>query len=232
METDLIRPSCWVKGLAVIAIIFSLFGLLVAAFPCICRGIAYDWIFLEAIALALGIVVVAGRSEKWMTMIIISIVISLSYFGTLTADDYRERKSLEPSSCRSNLRSLGVSMSMYCQENNDRFPPPEKWSDNLSKYTNGEITFLCPSQEDRTRPSYAMNEQLKGLRCEDVVDPEHTVFLFESKPGKNMHGGPELLADKPPHYERYNVLFLDDQAKILTRSEILKLNWDPKKKCY
>lgn len=229
METVGSENSCGTKGLAIIAIVFSLLFLYVAFSPCICRSTPAVFIVLEPIAVGLGIMALIDKDGKRSLLLsVISLIITFSYFAFLMIEDHQERERMKPAECRSNLRELGIAENMYMCDHGYRFPHLESWNSDLKTYARNHKNFVCPCEKDQTLPTYAMNGQLKGPSGE-VVD-EHTVLFFESKSGKNLHGGPELLPETSRHFDKYSVVFLDGHADFYTKSEIYKLNWDPKKK--
>lgn len=70
------------------------------------------------------------------------------------------------------------------------------------------------------RSDYAMNPHCRK------ESPGDTVFLFESKPGWNKHGGPELFTFDN-HYPRGGCILLNDGTVnfIRTREELQQLRW-------
>ncbi len=73
-----------------------------------------------------------------------------------------------------------------------------------------------------------MNSRLGGLSERDVADSPDTVLYFESIPGRNLHGGPELLPAEPRHEQGYLIAFVDGHVEFVPKSEIGKLKWVPK----
>ena len=127
-----------------------------------------------------------------------------------------------PPHCALHLRSLSIAMLMYAQDNNDIYPPADKWCDSLliNGYVqeNGNL-FRCG--RDRVGPcSYAMNPY-----CEPN-SPSDTVLLFESKPGWNQSGGPELL-NFDNHRGGCNVVFNDGRIEFVKPKDANNLKWKP-----
>jgi prepilin-type processing-associated H-X9-DG protein len=67
-----------------------------------------------------------------------------------------------------------------------------------------------------------MNITLRGKREKDLKDPAHTVMFFDSVPGNNLAGGPELLPLKPRH-KKYNIVFADGHRASYSLNDIRKL---------
>ncbi|HNS20535.1 MAG TPA: hypothetical protein PKH24_08545 [Sedimentisphaerales bacterium] len=67
---------------------------------------------------------------------------------------------------------------------------------------------------------YAMNSNCREGSPKDVV------FLFESQPGWNQHGGPELFTFDKHDPKGGCVLLNDDEVKFIRTAEELKqLRW-------
>jgi prepilin-type processing-associated H-X9-DG protein len=126
--------------------------------------------------------------------------------------------------CHVGLKTLGLSFKLYADEFDDSLPSVESWCDALGKYIVQEY-LICPgSNAKEGQSSYAMNEFLAGKKLADL-EPD-LVLLFESKPGWNMAGGPEILTMEY-HYEGKgcNILFVDGHVKLVGKEEISKLKW-------
>ena len=159
------------------------------------------------------------------------------------------RESAKQTNCFNNVKQLGMAMNMYLDDNDDRFPPPESWNNALRLYrtSEGQVTvriqspagqgkssqlarskrsiFVCPSVGG-DEPTYAMNGMLKGKSFADVELPAEVVSIFESKPGKNLSGGPELLPSPPRHGKRHTLAYVDGHVRDLSDPEKAAL-WDP-----
>lgn len=141
--------------------------------------------------------------------------------------------------CMRNLNRLGMATEMYMSQHDYRFPPVRNWNDTLKEPLT-QITgsprdtdkmFICPAEaSDPSLPCYAVNERLDGLSERDVTNPTEVVRYFESIPGRNLHGGPELLPSEPRHEMGYAVCYVDGHVGFVRKSEIGKLNWDPAKR--
>ncbi len=135
------------------------------------------------------------------------------------------------------LNKLGMATEMYMSQHDYRFPPVGHWNDAL-KVPLTRITgsprdtdemFICPAEaSDPSQPCYAVNERLDGLSERDVTNPTEVVRYFESIPGRNLHGGPDLFPPEPRHQDGYAILFVDGHVKFVQKSEIGKLVWEPK----
>jgi len=136
--------------------------------------------------------------------------------------------------CESNLRWLKVSINIYSDDNEGRYPTAERWCDLLKDYT-VEDKFICPAKR-RTgeRCSYAINPN-----CEPNSPPD-MVLLFETKGGWNQHGGPEIVSTENHPYERdsfwgykitgCNILFNDGHVEYVRVERLGELKWEVEQK--
>ncbi len=129
----------------------------------------------------------------------------------------------QSSACMSNLKQLGTALVMYTEDYDGRVPPTAGWNEPLRSrvltYTSdrtGKLPLLeCPAAPAGT-PSYAMNASLAGVRLGEIDAPERAAALFDSKPGRNLAGGPELLP-QPVRHRGDNIAFADGHVKHLKR---------------
>jgi hypothetical protein len=123
--------------------------------------------------------------------------------------------------CRCNLIGMGLAMKEFTDANERKLPFEPNWCDILHEELFTSLkAFICPG--GKTGPcSYALNKNVIGL---DEV-PSDVVLLFDSKPGWNQVGGPELLAPENHRGRGCNVLFGDFEAKFVERNKLAELNW-------
>ena len=124
--------------------------------------------------------------------------------------------------CGTNMSGLGRAMFIYASENNNTFPTPSKWCDLLIENTDvsAEI-FLCRGSNEGPC-SYAMNENIKNT---DVNNPSDIVLLFETYPGWNQFGGPEILSIDNHAGEGCNVMYLDGRVEFIKQENFNNLRW-------
>ncbi|MBE9566131.1 MAG: hypothetical protein IMF16_05230 [Proteobacteria bacterium] len=99
---------------------------------------------------------------------------------------------------RETLRPVASALELYLADNDDAFPDPAYWCDQLLPYLEDERLLMYPSGSS-LRSAYAFNSGLAGLTHGALADPEHTIVIFESDAGWNAAGGPELLPAPPRH---------------------------------
>lgn len=125
--------------------------------------------------------------------------------------------------CKSNLRNLSNAMAVYTNDY-DKYPTPEKWCDLLIEYADvNKKQFHCPGVSEGPG-NYAMNKNLKGLDISKV--PLYVVVLFETQPGWNQNGGPEILAAHNHHKgSGYQVVFGDFHVEFVKAERLDELRW-------
>jgi len=121
--------------------------------------------------------------------------------------------------CRSGMRMLGMSFSMYLDDNNIMFPTSSKWCDLLGVH---ESSLRCPGASYGPC-NYAMNKNVEKL---GLRSPRDMVLLFETHPGWNQSGGPEILTTDNHRGKGCNVLFVNLKAEFVKTEDLDDLKWD------
>ncbi|MBL7215735.1 MAG: hypothetical protein ISS71_08675 [Phycisphaerae bacterium] len=123
--------------------------------------------------------------------------------------------------CGAHLKSLSIACSVYKDEN-QFYPTPRKWCDNIQKYLEGEDNvFVC--RIDKTGPcSYAMNE---AVPVDANELPGDLVLLFESAPGWNQVGGADDVVTDRHDKSGANIAFADGHVKFIKAKDIADLRW-------
>ncbi len=95
------------------------------------------------------------------------------------------------------------------------------WCDVICDELNGDPrNLVCP--EAKTKPcSYALNRSVVGL---DQI-PGDVVVLFDSEPGWNLVGGPELLSPENHGGRGCNVLFGEFEVRFVEKKDLAQLKW-------
>lgn len=132
----------------------------------------------------------------------------------------RAREAAKQAGCMSNVHQIGLAMQMY-RLDNQRYPAPGSWNDALRPYVKNPSALVCPSVGGR-EPTYAMNARGTGY----MNPPADIVLLFESVPGENRSGGPELFPSPPRHMDKHTVGFVDGHAEAVEASQASELMWD------
>lgn len=129
--------------------------------------------------------------------------------------------------CGENLKIIGHAVMVYAKDHNDTYPAAENWCDILIKnYNLSPNQFHCPSSQAKEgQSSYAININVAGKKISDI--PPDTVLIFETMPGINPAGGPELLSTDNHRGNGCNILFADAHAKFIKAEDISSLRWSP-----
>jgi prepilin-type processing-associated H-X9-DG protein len=118
-------------------------------------------------------------------------------------------------------------MKAYAKDHNDTYPQANNWCDVLIKnYNVNPKQFRCPASDARAgQSSYAININIAGKKTSEV-SPE-TVLLFETKPGVNPAGGPEMVITENHEDGCCNILYGDGHAKseIFAKGTPNDLRW-------
>jgi len=115
-----------------------------------------------------------------------------------------------------NVKQLCLATLMYCDENEQKFPPCDNWPDALKSY-----------HVPGAARSYAMNAKLNGRRRTDISKPARTVLLFEARSGSPPAGGRELLPEKPYGLKGYVIGFVDGHVECVKPERLDDLIWEP-----
>ncbi|MDI6450879.1 hypothetical protein [Anaerobaca lacustris] len=121
--------------------------------------------------------------------------------------------------CMKNLKQLGMSLWQYADNHERRYPLPEQRCDLLVGGDDIDAgVFRCPAT--KVGPcNYAMNPNADPDSAGDVV------LLFESEPGWNQFGGPELLATENHRGRGCSILFVDGSVRFVKAEELDELKW-------
>ncbi|MHB0998317.1 MAG: DUF4190 domain-containing protein [Armatimonadota bacterium] len=140
--------------------------------------------------------------------------------------------------CLTNMKKINMAMLAYSADYNDHFLLSNRWNDVITDYNITQSNLHCPS-EKTPGPSYAMNRLLSGASVENIVSPPPDEIVqydvpsvYDSMPGVNHAGGPELLPSPPRHSESRSVFgFADGHCLPLSQEDRyrLRLRWDPAK---
>ncbi|MCJ7730618.1 MAG: DUF4190 domain-containing protein [Sedimentisphaerales bacterium] len=124
--------------------------------------------------------------------------------------------------CSTNLSGIGMAMMLYASDNAEEYSTPSQWCDLLIQYADvSEKQFICKGAGEGPC-SYAMN---KNLEKPGNTAPPDMVLLFETKPGWNQSGGPEILSTDNHRGEGCNVLFSDGHVAFVKTEDLNDLKW-------
>ncbi len=157
------------------------------------------------------------------TGLIIAIIVIMLIFIYIIIGPHNHRQYSPRLICVTNMSGLGRAMLIYVNDF-DGYPTPEKWCDLLIEKT--DVTpksFLCKGAKEGPC-NYAINKYLSEIGT--AKDPD-IVILFETHPGWNQVGGPEILTIENHHGDGCHVVFLDSHVEFIKAEDISKLKWKP-----
>jgi prepilin-type processing-associated H-X9-DG protein len=131
------------------------------------------------------------------------------------------RERARAAACMSNMKQLGMGLSMYVQDYDEHLPRKENWCDGLMLYVKDPKYFQCPSLPSE-QGAQAYNASLSRVSVSEVVPPA-TVAVLEAQGGWNRSGGPSLAV--PRHNQGLYVTFVDGHVKWVR--EVDSLIWQP-----
>jgi len=215
------NPNAKTSGLAIAALVLAILS------PFACFFTALPAIILGIIAL-----VKIGKSSgqlkgKGLAITGIALPPALLPFvalmmGILMPALARVRQISHRMVCGANISALGKAMLIYANDNNDMYPNPSKWCDLLIEHCDvTEKSFRCKGVCEG-RCNYAMNKNIEKLGS---AAPPDMVLLFESLPGWNQYGGPEILTTDNHQGDGCNVLLVDGYVEFVKTEDINDLRW-------
>lgn len=123
--------------------------------------------------------------------------------------------------CADRIRLLGRDVKML-----DTWPTPKKWCDAVAEpFTRMDyITSTAPLLGFQC-PSPGLSHYALNVQCRPDSPPD-MVLLFETEPGWNKHGGPDLFTFKN-HKPTGGLVLLKDQSVKFIRSkeDLMRLRW-------
>ncbi len=129
----------------------------------------------------------------------------------------KAREKARQTSCCSNMKQLSMSLLMYSQDHNDKFPTGANWNQAIRPYMPKNNSILACPTTGCPDPAYALSANVSGKKAASFKEPFQAVALFECEPGANRAGGPELLPIEPRHSGGENYAFVDGHVKWIRR---------------
>jgi len=126
--------------------------------------------------------------------------------------------------CTTNMSGLGKAMLIYANDYDDKYPTGSKWCDLLVEHAAVDRrSFRCRGAAEGPC-NYAMNENVAEL---GTSAPPDMVLLFETHPGWNQVGGPEILTTENHQDDGCNVLFVDGHVEFVKKNALNSRHWKP-----
>jgi prepilin-type processing-associated H-X9-DG protein len=171
-------------------------------------------------------------------LLVISIIMVLA--AMLFPVVNRVRENGRRTSCQSNLKQIGMGISQYIQDNNEKYPiaynSKSNWSQATFPYIKSTQVFECPNNNyhdlmlphDTAAPeiplSYAINPRFSHLSTANVSTPLRKInigecyyalpFMADNEWGSTWPRGWQLEA-AAAHLSTANCLFADGHVKAL-----------------
>jgi len=121
-----------------------------------------------------------------------------------------------------NLKQIGLALTQYAQDHDERFPNAAHWIDTLSPYLKDKTVFFDPFQPGARRYGYALNRNCSGKSLAAFAYPAETVFVFDSTLGTRNASdtGQSLRANQllRAKLSGSNYLFVDGHVKWLRKA--------------
>lgn len=216
------RPDAKTSGLAIASLvlgILSFFTFFLTALPAIILGV----IGIFKIEKSAGQLKGKGLSIAGITISGVSLILILPItLGIMMPALGRVRAQAQRVVCATNMSALGKQMLIYACDSDDMYPTASKWCDLLIEHAEpSEKEFRCPGACEEPC-NYAMNKNIEKL---GVDAPPDMVLLFETSPGWNQSGGPEILSTESHQGEGCNVLFNDGHVRFVKTEDLNDLKW-------
>jgi len=127
--------------------------------------------------------------------------------------------------CLSNIRSLGLALLMYADDNQGTLPAAAVWAgDATLPYRHTDETLRCPA--DKAAYSYAMNKNLSERKLEDLLQHEEVPVLFDSTQGKrNAHDSGQSWPVPPRHPDGNSVAFAYGNVRCVRTKPDFRVRW-------
>src|SRR5579872_7386195 len=132
-------------------------------------------------------------------------------------------------SCFSNLRQLGLAMTMYAQDYDGRLPIASSWNESTLPYSRNPEIYRCPNEEIGEVPSYGMNRALSMFPTSTLDAPADTALLLDSRVGVNVQLTPADAPFTDRHGDTIYVAFADGHARSTRPSADATLIWTPRR---
>ena len=218
-DSAMMRPqvSGWAVATLVLGIL-SPFTCMLTTLPAVITGI----IALVKIGNSNGRSTGTGMAIAGMALPVVMLPFAAIGMGIMMPALARVPQLAFRTTCRTNLVELGKAMHVYAGDYDGQFPTPPKWCDLLSEYSGvSRASFRCRGAAEGPC-NYAMNKDVEAM---GTSAPPDMVLLFETAPGWNQFGGPEIFTTENHQGEGCNVLFVDGHVQFVKPVDFQRLRW-------
>jgi len=220
ISTTALAPDARTSGLAIAALILGIltfFTLGITAIPAIILGIVGIFKIEKSAGQLKGKgLAIAGIAVPAASLFFVVPIMMLAILMPALA---RARVQAKQVACAANLTQISFMMVMYINDYDEQYPTADRWCDLLEPYSgSNEKIFVCPAAGDG-RCHYAINPNAKPS------SHPYMVLLFETYPGWNQAGGPEILTTENHYGEGCNILFVDLHVQFVKTEDLDDLKW-------
>ncbi len=222
VSTPTQMPAPKTSGLAIAALVLAILSPItcfITAIPAIIMGI----IALVMLPQSRGQLKGTGLAVAAIVLPVVLLPLVPCLMGIFMPAFGRSRQIAFRMVCGQNMSGLGRAMLIYANDYGDEFPTQTEWCDLLMKYADvPREGFRCKGAL-KGPCNYAMNKNAWNFSRGDT--PPDMVVLFETHPGWNQVGGPEILTTDNHQGQGCNVLFADNHVEFVKTEDIRKLKW-------
>ena len=165
------------------------------------------------------------QDKRGFTLIELLVVIAIiSVLAAILFPVFAKAKAkAQATTCLSNVKQLGVAVSMFVQDNK-AYPDAETWVSQLSDYTGNPKIFNCPADENgKSYVSYNYNGLLvgadqKGIQTSQMKNPVEVALFIDGTAKKYPSGGvinysgPAGAGAAPSSRHSFNMAYADGHA--------------------
>ena len=220
ISTTALAPDAKTSGLAIAALVLAILSiptLFITAIPAFICGI----VGIFKIEKSAGQLKGKGLAIAGIALPVILLPFILFMAGmtaTLIPALGKVRAQARRLVCGTNMSALGKAMLIYANDYDEKYPDTSQWCDLLIEHADvPKLIFRCKGAPEGPC-NYAINPNAKPS------SHPYMVLLFETYPGWNQAGGPEILTTEN-HYEGCNVLFVDSHVEFVRTEDLDDLKW-------
>lgn len=221
-EATAISPkTCGLAIGALVLGILSFFTCFLTALPAIiCAIIAFSRISKSAGQLKGHGMAVTGIVLSGLAVPVIAMLMAILFPALAKMKEVAQRLV-----CGTNMSGIGKAMAIYSFDFDDKFPDSSKWCDLLIEHVEIDPGMFRCKGVSQGPCNFAMNKNVEKL---GNMAPGDMVLLFETAPGWNQSGGPEILATDNHGGQGCNVLFVDGRVEFVHTEQLEDLRWTAK----
>ena len=151
---------------------------------------------------------------------------------SVTPTPEQQRFNAMRSQDATNLRTIGIALTQYVQDNDEFYPRAAHWMDDLSPYLKDKTVLFDPFQPGARRYGYALNRTCSGKSLAAFAHPWETIAVFDSTLGtRNASDTSESLrVSGTGGMSGSNYLFVDEHVKWShgAGKPSFAVKWDPR----